>query len=135
MVLDLLLDREPYASHAENLLSRAEAGEVNGCLCATTVTTLYYLAAKAVGPSQALTAVRDLLAFLEIAPVNRSILEAALDSDFLDFEDAVLHEAARQASTQAIVTRNLGDFKKAVLPVYSPEELVKALDLQDRSAD
>lgn len=120
-MLDLLLDREPYASHAADLLSRAEVGEVNGCLCATTVTTLYYLAAKAVGKDPALTAVRDLLVFLEVAPVNRSILEAALNSGFLDFEDAVLHEAARQASAQAIVTRNLEDFKKAALPIYSPE--------------
>lgn len=72
---------------------------------------------------------RTLLSLFEIAAVNRTVLDAALDLDFPDYEDAVLHEAARQVSAQGIVTRNPRHFKKAVLPVYTPEELSIALDL------
>jgi hypothetical protein len=32
-------------------------------------------------------------------------------------------------------TRNPGDFKKATLPTYSPEELCKALDLRTPKSD
>jgi hypothetical protein len=46
---------------------------------------------------------------------------------FKDFEDAVLHEAAKQVKVQGIVTRNAKDFKKATLSIYSPEELDKML--------
>ena len=129
-MLDVLLDREPFAESAAALLSRVEAGEIQGCLSATTVTTIHYLASKVVGTKQALLAIRKLLSIFEVAPVDRPALEAALESALADFEDAVLHEAARQVSAEAIVTRDPADFKRAVLPVYSSRELNQALALR-----
>jgi hypothetical protein len=38
-----------------------------------------------------------------------------------------LHEAAVDSGAAAIVTRNSGDFDKAVLPVFEPEELLAAV--------
>ncbi|MCI9490534.1 MAG: PIN domain-containing protein, partial [Dorea sp.] len=35
--------------------------------------------------------------------------------------DAVMTESAIREEMDCIVTRNLGDYKKAALPVYSPE--------------
>lgn len=128
-MLDLLLDREPFAEPASSLFSRVEAGEIAGCLCATTITTVHYLASKAVGRKQAQVAIRKLLSIFEVAPVDRTALETALESGLADFEDAVLHEAARQAGAEAIVTRDPADFKRAALPVYSPRELQQALAL------
>jgi hypothetical protein len=89
-----------------------------------------YLLTKAAGSKKALADIRQLLSLFEIAPVNRPVLEAALTLGFDDFEDGVLHEAARQIDAHAIVTRNAGDFEQADLPVYTPEELVEILDLQ-----
>lgn len=127
VILDVLLQRAPHVAASASLLSRAEAGEVTCYLCATTVTTLHYMTAKALGSEQACAHLRNLLALCEIAPVHRPVLEKALDAGFHDFEDAVLHEAARQVAADAIATRNLQDFKKSVLPVYTPEELLKVL--------
>lgn len=135
VVLDVMLDREPHVAASAEVLSRAEAGDLTGCLCATTVTTIHYLVTRALGSGGALVEVRKLLSLFEIAPVNRTVLEAALDLGFPDYEDAVLHEAARQVSAQGIVTRNARHFKKSSLPVYTPEELSRALDLRDRSPE
>ncbi|MEA1900155.1 MAG: hypothetical protein U9N47_05230 [Thermodesulfobacteriota bacterium] len=52
-------------------------------------------------------------------------MEAAINSKFTDFEDALLYESARHASAKAIVTRDAVGFKYAKIPVYSPEELIK----------
>jgi predicted nucleic acid-binding protein len=128
VILDLLLDRAPFSAVAAQLCARVERGDLEGCLCATTVTTVRYLAAKVVGASSARQHLRQLLALLEVAPVNRLVLEAALSAPFADFEDAVVHEAARHAGAQGLVTRNVGDFKRATLPVYSPMELMNVLD-------
>ena len=57
------------------------------------------------------------------------MLELALAATSRDFEDAVLHAAAHHAGAQAIVTRNTHDFSKATLPVFTPAELIKALDV------
>lgn len=130
VILDLMLDRAPFAEVSERLVSSAESGVLTGCLGATTVTTIHYLAAKVLGSKRSLDEVRKLLVIFEVAPVNRPVLERALDLGFPDFEDAVLHEAARQAGAEVIVTRNRSDFADSEIPVYSPEELAQALDSQ-----
>jgi predicted nucleic acid-binding protein len=134
VLLDVMLDREPHAETSAEVLSRVESGALTGCICATTVTTIHYLAARAVGSEQALVEVRKLLSLFEIAAVNRAVLETALDLGFSDYEDAVLHEAACGVDAQGIVTRNPRHFKNAKLPVYRPEELSRALDLSTSEA-
>ena len=126
VVLDVLLAREPFASVAAQLLSLADKGRIQGVLCATTVTTIHYLATKAVGRRQAQKHIRELLAIFEVAPVDRFVLGQALDTRLPDYEDAVLHEAARAAGAVGIVTRNAKDFSGATVPVLSPEELLCA---------
>ena len=65
VVLDLLLDRKPFAEAAALLFSKAEEGEIQGYVSATTITTIYYLASKTIGTKKAIWATRKLLAFLE----------------------------------------------------------------------
>jgi len=132
VVLDLLLDRQPHALPAARLLSRAEAGEITGYICATAITTINYLAAKVIGPRPARAQIQRLLGFLDVAPVNRGVLEAALSAGFPDFEDAVVHEAGRQVSAQALVTRNLQHFRRASIPVYSPNDLLGLLEARGK---
>lgn len=127
VVLDLLLNRTPFSRDAGILLSKAEQGELSGHICATAVTAIHYIARKAIGDRRAREEVRKLLTFLEPLAVNRAVLEAAFDAAFRDFEDAVSHEAARQAGVECIITRNIQDFKRSQIPVYSPSDLVRTL--------
>ena len=126
VVLDVLLARAPHVDVAAPLLSLVDSGRIQGVLCATTVTTIHYLATKAVGPKKARRHLKDLLAMFDVAQVDRSVLDQALDLNFADFEDAVLHQAALAADCAAIVTRNRKDFSKAHLPILDPAELLAA---------
>ena len=132
IVLDVLIDRPPFAEAAVALFAAVEHDALRGYLCATTITTVYYLTARALGPERAGKEVGKLLTMFEVAPVGRPVLESALKSGFADFENAVVCQAACHAGAQAIVTRNLKDFKGAELPVYSAVELVKILTVRDR---
>ncbi|MDZ4804642.1 MAG: PIN domain-containing protein [Candidatus Eisenbacteria bacterium] len=128
VILDLLLDRRPHALPAAELLSRVERSEIAGCLCATAVTNIHYLAQKAVGATKARQHVRMLLSLLEVAPVGRPVLEDALTLGFRDFEDAVTHESARLAGADGIVTRNGRDYLRATIPVHSPADAIALLN-------
>jgi predicted nucleic acid-binding protein len=132
IVLDVLLDREPFSTSAALLFSKVEKGELSGYLCSTTGATVHYLIHKVLGNPQAQKHVGNLLSLFEIAPVNRAVLEGALRSRFEDFEDAVIHEASIHAGVEALVTRDSGGFKRATIPVYSPDELLRVLDLRPR---
>jgi len=130
IVLDLLMDRTPFSDSAAELFSKVEDGTVIGCLCATTITTIFYLTAKAVGPAQAQQEIKKLLQLFEIAPVNRTVLESAVGAGFADFEDAVIYQSACYIGAEAIITRNLKDFSKSKIPVHTAEEMVHTLRLR-----
>jgi predicted nucleic acid-binding protein len=132
VVLDVLLAREPHAEVAATLLSLVDQGRIEGVLCATTVTTIHYLMAKAAGRRRARKHLRDLLAIFAVAPVDRDVLVEATDLEFPDFEDTVQHEAARGSLCSCIVTRNGRDFARATLPVFSPRELLAVILSQEK---
>jgi len=123
IILDVLLDRKPFVEFSSGLVSFAENKVIEGYLCATTITTIDYLVAKAHGRKKAKLIVHKLLNIFQIAEVNKEVLLLSTDSKFNDFEDAVQHFAGKLASVDSIVTRNNADFKQAEYPVYSPDEL------------
>ena len=84
IILDVLLEREPFAPLSAELVNRVETGEIEGVLCATTLTTIDYLLGKALSKTQARTAIKTLLNLFQIAEVNKQILSQAADSDFAD---------------------------------------------------
>lgn len=127
IILDVLLDREPFSNDASYLLSKVEQSEIIGFICATTVTTIHYIVTKSLGSQAASHHIQSLLSLFSIASVNRVVLENAAASKFNDFEDAVLHEAACHAGAKYIVTRNIADFEHSKLPVFQPIEFINIL--------
>ncbi len=128
IILDVLLDREPFAEHSSFLMSKVEQTEINGFLCATTVTTIHYLLTKYLDKKNAINSTHSIMGLFEIAPVNRLVIEDALNSKFTDFEDSVLHESARHAGVEYILTRNIKDFKKSKIPAFTPTEFLSMLE-------
>ncbi|MFO8233279.1 MAG: PIN domain-containing protein [Longimonas sp.] len=117
VVLDVLIARDPYAQDATALFDHVEQGQIQGLITSTTVTTIYYVGRKAIGERPIRARIQDLLHVFATVPVHASALQSALNIDFRDFEDAVLHEAARQADADGIVTRNARDFTAATLDI------------------
>jgi predicted nucleic acid-binding protein len=128
IVLDVLLERKPFHEAATHLFTYVESGVLEGYLCATTMTTIHYLATKAIGRRNAKAEIERLLQLFDTAPVNRRVLEDALKADNSDFEDAVLAASAHHAGMDCLVTRNPKDFARPPLPIHSPEALLKIVD-------
>ena len=120
VVLDVLQERAGFVENAVAVFEMVESNAITGLLCATTITTLAYLAGKAVGKPQATRQIRQLLALFEIAPVTRAVVDGALKSRSPDFEDAVLAESALLAGADAIITRNLRDFAHSPVRAHTP---------------
>jgi predicted nucleic acid-binding protein len=128
IILDVLLDRKPFSDNASNVIAKIERSEIAGLICATTLTTIHYLSAKALGSKAADRHLKTLISLFEVAPVNRIVIENAVSSNFKDFEDAVLHAAACHACAECIVTRDIGGFKGSTLPVFTPSEFLNVLE-------
>jgi hypothetical protein len=100
--------------------------------CAITPVNVFYIARKLKGADEARQAVKLLLASLTVCPLHKSILEEADKLPFTDYEDAVQHASATAARLEVIVTRDLGDYKNATLPVLSPREFLDKMKSQQR---
>jgi len=127
VILDVMLLREPFFKSSTLLLAEVENQNIEGFVCATTVTTIHYLVEKIKGRKIALSQIESLLKIFQVTQVDKPCLESALNSKIMDFEDAVLNESAYRERVDGIVTRNEKDFKQSKLTIYNPEELLKIL--------
>lgn len=125
VVLDIALDRQPFAAAACEILEAAgEAKELHLCIGGSSATDIYYVLRKEVGGKPALEFLEDLLLAADVCEVNKPVLARALATSFADFEDAVQSCAAELASVDLIVTRNVTDYKESALPAITPNEFV-----------
>ncbi|MDB6056129.1 MAG: hypothetical protein JWN25_3652 [Verrucomicrobiales bacterium] len=125
VALDHLSDRQPFAEYAHRLFALAELGEITICLSSLSFSNLYYILRKLKGHADTLTLLADLKKLVRVSSVSESEIQAALSSNFRDFEDAIQHfSAVAEGEILAIVTRNKVDYLNSQVPVLSPEEFL-----------
>jgi len=127
VVLDVLQEREPFYETSASLLAAVETGKVEGYLAAHSVTTLFYLIQKSKSSADARAMITNLLQFLKVAPVDQSTIEQSLNLDYRDFEDAVQMITAIQCKADYLITRNIKDYKPALLPAIQPVDFLGTL--------
>ncbi|HEX9483287.1 MAG TPA: PIN domain-containing protein [Gemmatimonadaceae bacterium] len=124
VLLDVILDRTPWADDATTLLDRIARHEARGYVAAHAVTTVYYLVERAKGRGAATTAVSDLLDILDVVALEGADFRRALALGLKDYEDAVQAAACLKVGARFLVTRNERDFKSApVIPRSAAEVL------------
>ena len=128
VMLDVLLDRKPFAKAASAVWAFVEQGAVTGLLSAHAITTLHYLNAREVGLADARETSDALLSVFDVAPVDRAVIDSALALGWNDFEDAVTAAAAKRAKCDVVVTRNPKDFRRSPVRVLTPAEVVAWLE-------
>ncbi|MBZ5618660.1 MAG: PIN domain-containing protein [Acidobacteriia bacterium] len=97
VVLDVLLDRQPYVKASAAAWAAVETGLSKGMLAAHAVTTIHYLVRKELGNIKAMRIVSAILRVFEVATVDGVVIHEALQLPLSDFEDAVTAAAARLA--------------------------------------
>lgn len=127
VILDALLAREPVGGQVRAVWEAHEDGRFTGYICAITPPTVFYVARKAVGKSQAFKMTGDLAETFEVCAVDKSVLQFATRLEMPDFEDAIQSASALAAGLDFVITSNLRDFKKSPVKAISPTEFMKQL--------
>jgi predicted nucleic acid-binding protein len=132
IILDFLLQREPFSQDAELLFQAIDVGEIGGYVTATTLTDIFYISRRHTrSVEQARQAVSEILTAMMICPVDRVVLESAFNSGLADFEDAVQIFSAVTQGLEAIVTRDAPGFLSSPIPVLSIQELLQQIRQQN----
>ena len=127
ILLDVLLDREPWAADAKQLWRAHEEKRLIGCVTATTAIIVSYVARRLGGADRARLAVRLCLRTFELLPVDRAACELADAMAGQDFEDNVQAACAGLHKLDAIVTRDERGFAGASVPVLTPAQVLARL--------
>lgn len=128
VIVDVALERQPYFSDSETVLSLVEQGQIEGYISASTFSDLYYIIRKDKGRNLTLEFLSEIFTFCRVATVDRAAINMALTTNFRDFEDAIQYSSAVVNNLEAIVTRNPQDFPVTTLRILTPQQLIQALD-------
>ena len=126
VVLDVLLQREPFCRTAAEVLNLTQRDDVREYVSASAITDIYYIANKQMKDRDA---VRDLLKRLlmvvSVAAVSEREIQNALNLAWGDFEDSVQYSVALMNEMDGIVTRNSSDYQEANMRIWLPEQALE----------
>ena len=126
VVLDFVLNREPFAEGAATLFQYIEQQVFSAVVSASAVTDIFYLLKKE--KVDAITFLKDFLSAVDVLGVDKMIVMYALYSGWTDFEDAVQAQVAIENNIDAIITRNTKDYSQLErIQVLTPTELLQKI--------
>ena len=128
VVVDLLQKREPFFKDAKSVFLNVANHQFEGFVSAKALTDIYYLMHRYThSDAESRKALGTLMQLVGVLSTNGIDCQNALVSAVSDYEDAIMIETAIRGQMDCIVTRNLADYAKSPVPVYSPEDFLKHL--------
>lgn len=129
VLADLFLKREAWLADAAVIWDANRTGRIRCCALASSIDTLAYLVRrnKREDALAERDAVRMCLESLEILAVTADILRDAVERNGSDFEDDILIAAAVAHRLDAIVTRNVLDFRASPIATHDPHRFAEML--------
>lgn len=123
--LDVLIERKPFLDFSKKIFTLLYEERIQGIISSLSIVNIHYFLRKDVSETSAREIISRLKSLIITFDVTDSIIEQALVSPISDFEDAVLFHTALKSNANSIITRNIKDYKKSTIPVYTPTDFIK----------
>ena len=127
IALDFLLKRKEFFEDAKRVIAVCLNRKYNLYLSSISFSNISYIARKGhdgMSVSDMLSVLREMVS---VSPVDQTVVDRALDMNLDDFEDAMQFFSALSVHSDYIITRNVGDFPQASIPIVSPIDFIKEL--------
>lgn len=123
VLLDILMERTPWANDAAVLFSMADRKEIELLCCSLSFSTAIYLMQRFKYTRKEIVSKLSIIkSICTVTTVNEAVIDRMLQSDFNDLEDAIQYYSALAFGAEIIVTRNIKDFTASKIPVVSPHD-------------
>jgi len=127
VLIDVLALRQPFYEDSAELWTLSERRTITGLVSVLTFTNTFYIVRRLTDlktARRALSLIRD--AFTPVA-CDGDIINRAIASNLVDFEDAVQYISATQIGVDCIVSRNVSHFPASgECPILTPAEFLAA---------
>jgi predicted nucleic acid-binding protein len=129
VILDFFFDRKPFSENSTTILNLCENNIIEGYVTPVIISNIYYLLRRTAKHEKVIEKLKLLLTILNVLKMDKSTIEKALNSDFKDFEDALQNfSAVNFGEIEAIITRNIKDYKRSEIGVLTPESFVNLIN-------
>mgnify|MGYP001628126429 FL=1 len=126
VILDFFFDREPFAEFATEIFNLCESDQIKGYTTPVIICNVYYLLRKTAKHEIIIEKIKQLLNIIDITLMDKEVVSNALNAKFRDFEDALQNfSAIENGEIKIILTRNVKDYKKSKLAIFTPETYLK----------
>lgn len=132
VVIDFFIDREPHANPSSEIFELREQGKVKLYLSAISINNIYYIVRKFIGHKKTLEVIELLIEMTEIIGTTKKEIIQALQNNFSDYEDSVQYSTALAINNiDAIITRNVKDYRYSAIAVMTPLNFLKMKGIED----
>ena len=133
VVIDFLTTREPFYKAASSVMEKCANGELDGYIAFHSIPNLWYILRKT--PEEKRREwLMDVCGILRVKGASHDeVLKAIRMEGFKDFEDCLQDRCAEEIGAKFIITRNVRDFEKSVIPAMSPEDFLKVIEQEGQS--
>jgi predicted nucleic acid-binding protein len=127
VLLDMFLKREPFFFHTQILLIECLKRGIELRTSTLVIANMMYVLRKRIGILKAKENIKSLFDSAKVLSFDYDAIESAILSDITDFEDAIQYHIAQKHNCDAIITRNIKDYKQSTIPVLTAEDFLKTL--------
>jgi predicted nucleic acid-binding protein len=131
VILDISIERGIDIKDSVKLINMVEKGEYKGYTSSVIFTNTYYIQRKLEDHNTAIKFLKKLRLIVTVLNVDDTIIQKALESGWEDFEDSVQYFTAVHNKIDYIITRNIDDYKKSTIPVYTPTEFLSMMEIKN----
>ena len=126
VLLDYLLERDPFFEDAKKLILSCTEGDTKGCIAAHSISNMFFILRKDYTAGERREILSSLCTIFDVEGIDKAKLLAGLaNEDFSDFEDCLQMECAKSYGAEYIITRNVADYSASDIKAILPSEYLE----------
>lgn len=126
ILLDYLLEREPFFEDAKSIMVLCADGKVKGCIAAHSVPNMFFILRKDFNAKERREVLSNLCSIFDVEGIDKAkLISGLINEDFSDFEDCLQMECAKSYGADYIVTRNVADYATSEVKAVTPKDILE----------
>lgn len=126
VLLDYLLEREPFFEDAKEIVISCVEGKIKGCIAAHSIPNMFFILRKDYNAKERREVLSNLCLIFYVEGIDKAkLLSGLANEDFSDFEDCLQMECAKSFGANYIVTRNVADYSVSDVKAIEPKDYLK----------
>lgn len=126
VLLDYLLEREPFFEDAKKVILSCTEGNTKGCIAAHSISNMFFILRKDYTVKERREILLNICTIFDVEGIDRAkLLSGLANEEFSDFEDCLQMECAKSYGAEYVVTRNVLDYSMSDIKAILPSEYLE----------